>query len=81
MEHIAEPDVDEVLADIFSFLTPAKEKFTRFVFFGIACRPGKKRLPDGRDVHLTIRPPDWWNLRLRMHKSPGVTIKAEYDEG
>lgn len=58
MEHIDQDDVDEILADIYSFVRPHG-----FAFFNIACRPSnndKKRLSDGRDVHLTVKPPHWW---------------------
>lgn len=75
MEHIAEPDVDEMLADILAFAAP-----TAFAFFLIACRPAaKKRLSDGRDVHLTIRPPQWWQDRLNMFIRPGLEIVARFD--
>lgn len=77
MEHIAERDVDAVLADIFSFADG-----WAFAFFAIACRPAvKKRLPDGRNVHLTVRPPAWWKKRLAAHGRAGLEIVARYDEG
>lgn len=77
MEHIEEADVDEVLAEIFSFADDHA-----FVFLSIACRPAKrKRLPDGRDVHVTIRPPDWWDAKLAKFQRDGLTIRAVYDEG
>jgi hypothetical protein len=75
MEHIAEADVDEVLADILSFTSPKA-----FAFFAIACRPStKKKLSDGRDVHLCIKSPSWWNDRLNMFSRPGLEIVARFD--
>ena len=77
MEHIEETDVDNVLNDIFSFAYPLG-----FVFFGIACRPAKrKKLPDGRDVHVTIKPPVWWLDKLSRYNKTGRAIVAEFDEG
>lgn len=72
LEHIAEIDVDQVLDDIFSFAEA-------FVFLGIACRKSKKTFPDGRDVHLTVRPPEWWEAKLVRFQRPFLTIKAVYD--
>jgi len=72
LEHIAEPDVDQVLDDIFSFAEA-------FVFLAIACRKSKKTLPDGRDAHLTVREPSWWDAKLVRFQRPFLTIKAVYD--
>ena len=70
LEHIEREDVPAVLDDIFGFLTV--EDRPKFIFFSIACRPDvkappadkgahkHKKLPDGRDLHLTIEQPDWW---------------------
>jgi hypothetical protein len=55
LEHIDEPDVPAILDTILSKVEPRG-----FVLLGISCRPTKKTLPDGRDVHLTIQPPSWW---------------------
>ncbi len=35
-------------------------------YHNIACHPAKKLLPDGRNCHLIVQPPDWW---LAMIKS------------
>lgn len=81
MEHIAEADVPAVLDDIFGLLSPE----AGFVFFVIACRPAKKkRLPDGRNVHLTVKAPDWWREQLDAAKERAgadVEVKVEWDEG
>ena len=69
-------DLDGVLDDIFGFADDHA-----FVFLAIACRPAKhKRLPDGRDVHVTIKPPKWWDAKLEKYKRDGLTIRAVYDE-
>ena len=77
MEHIEEADVGAVLDDIFSYAANHG-----FVFLAIACRPARrKRLPDGRDVHVTIKSPVWWNNKLLKYQRDGLTIRAVYDEG
>lgn len=43
--------------------------------FRIACYPAKKKLPDGRNAHLIVQPPEWWREQLIAHM--GVTIVSE----
>ena len=82
MEHIDEPDVDAILADIFSMVPKRDDGGTSFAFFAIACRPAaRKVLPDGRNVHLCIKPPSWWRDRLRAHEREGLMISDLYDLG
>lgn len=57
LEHIEEKDLPGILADMLSFLEPENS----FAFISVSCIPAKnKKLPDGRNVHVTIRPPEWW---------------------
>lgn len=65
MEHIDEPDIDGILTTIFGAIDP-NPKLKTFIFFSIACRPARKTFDDGRNVHLTIKPPEWW----QDHVSP-----------
>lgn len=82
MEHIDEPDVNEILADIFSMVPARDDGGTSFAFFAIACRPAaRKRLPDGRDVHLTVKPPEFWEKKLESFAREGLIIKTAYDLG
>lgn len=80
MEHIDQPDVDAILDDIFSFLPPRDDGGSSFAFFAIACRPAvKKTLPDGRNVHLTVRPPSWWREKLHHRATEQLLICDLYD--
>lgn len=75
MEHIEERDVTDTLLDIFS-----RAETEAFVFLYIACRPAKKKkLPDGRNVHVTVKPPEWWDKALSVFDRDGLTIRAAYD--
>lgn len=56
-EHIPEQHVDRFLTDVLSHA----EKFALFCIF---TEPAKAYLPDGRNAHLTIKPPGWWNKRI-----------------
>lgn len=58
LEHVPEEQVDQVIADV---LTKAEH----FVFFTACCRASTKSFPDGRNLHITLRPITWWWDRLR----------------
>ena len=32
----------------------------KFVYANIACYPAVKLLPNGKNAHCTVRPPQWW---------------------
>ncbi len=53
LEHIEEPDIPDVLDDIFGYAE-------RGVFLTICLRESVKLLPDGRNRHVTVKPKDWW---------------------
>lgn len=53
MEHVEEPYVEAVLADISS-------KTAVRALFLVICKPAMIALPDGRNAHVTVRPVDWW---------------------
>lgn len=56
-EHWAPDFVDEYLLDVIGY---AK----KFAFFCIFTEEARKYLPDGRNAHLTVRPPSWWIERV-----------------
>jgi cyclopropane fatty-acyl-phospholipid synthase-like methyltransferase len=74
MEHIHRDDIDTVLSDIFSFVSPGG-----FVYFNIFCNPAAKTFRDGTNVHLTVEMPKWWEKRLLQYSYDDVTIWADYD--
>lgn len=57
LEHVPEEDVQRTLIRIFSVAD-------QFVFLSIATVPAKKSLPDGRNVHLTVKPKTWWDVQI-----------------
>lgn len=78
MEHIDEADVDEIFDDVFSFAAPAGPAFA---YFHISTRPARKMFADGENVHLTVRPPEWWDCRLdRFRTRPDLQIKVTYGD-
>jgi hypothetical protein len=80
MEHIEEAHVDRTLDHVFSFLRKPPSQRRMFAFFAIACRPAKKKtLSDGRNVHLTVKPPEWWRVKLSAYSRPGLLISHAFD--
>lgn len=57
IEHIEPEYLDETLRML-------GNKIQRCGFFRIACYPAKKNLPDGRNAHLVVQPPEWWRERI-----------------
>jgi len=53
LEHLEERDVPAVLDEIFDYAE-------KFVFLSISTREARKKLPDGRNCHLTVKPKEWW---------------------
>lgn len=53
LEHI-EPDLIDNVLDHLESLTQ------RFLFATVATTPAGKKLPDGRNAHLIIKPYSWW---------------------
>jgi len=56
LEHVEPNDLDATLAWM-------RERTLRQLHH-IDCNDTKDRLPDGRDVHLIIQEPEWWEPRL-----------------
>lgn len=82
MEHIEEADISGILKDVGGFAKPGG-----FVFFSIDCAPAKnnrkdkgKMLSDGRNVHLTVKPPEWWNEQLSIIEHAAVHVAYENAE-
>ena len=44
-------------------------------WFRIACYPAKKHLPDGRNAHLIVESPAWWQEKLLANMD--ITIVSE----
>lgn len=76
LEHVEEEKVEKTLATI--------DHLAKWgVFFNISCRPAKHILPDGRNAHLTVKPPDWWRGKLdaafrEMKWTVHVGSKSQY---
>lgn len=57
LEHIAEEDVDEFVQRLFGYAE-------KFVWASVCCRPAKKSFDDGTNMHVTIKPMEWWKAKF-----------------
>lgn len=73
MEHIAEPDIEAVVSDLLGFAR-------KFAFIAVSCRPSKKNFPDGTNLHKTIRPPEWWEERVRPLVPDNIVLTTAYEQ-
>lgn len=61
LEHVPEHEVDEFVARLFSYAKKA-------VWASVCCRPAKKFFPDGRNLHVTVKPFAWWEEKFGRQK-------------
>jgi cyclopropane fatty-acyl-phospholipid synthase-like methyltransferase len=68
LEHIEPNHLAETLRMI-------SDKMIVAGWFRIACYPAKKHLPDGRNAHLIVKSPAWWQEQLLANMD--ITIVSE----
>lgn len=72
LEHIEPDRLDGVMRHIYLLAS-------RGAYFVIATRPARELLPDGRNAHLIIEPPEWWIEQL--HRHGWTNIRSEQRKG
>lgn len=76
LEHIEPVHLNAVLRDL-------RRVTQKRLFAVISCRPAGKKLADGRNAHLLVRPGTWWRAKLVEHfqillwEERGSTVIAE----
>jgi hypothetical protein len=66
LEHIYEDEVDNFIATLFSYAD-------KLVWASVCCRPAKKNFYGTQiNLHLTIRPIEWWAAKFTEHAPAGV---------
>ena len=68
LEHIEERDLDAVLADMRSLC--------RNALIIVDTAPAKRFLPDGRNLHVTLKQHDWWRERIGRHFGPLYPVRT-----
>jgi hypothetical protein len=79
LEHIERDDLPAILDELIGYTDDGG-----FLFLVIACRPANKKLPDGRNMHVTIEPPEWWGKMLDealAERAHTIDVLVEYDLG
>ena len=71
LEHVEPEFIDDVLEDL--------HRVTQNIgYFTISCRPAAKTLKDGRNAHVLVQPPEWWENKIVKHFD---IISQSYDMG
>ena len=75
LEHVPEEDVDALIGELFAY---AK----KVVWASVCCRPAKKVFPDGTNLHVTVRPYQWWESRFAViSRAVSIHMTGEEDAG
>jgi len=80
LEHIEKQDLRDTLMDIFNYITP---DVPSFLFLQICCRPAGKSFPDGRNLHMTVQEPKWWDELIAPYRRgwKKLTLEISYHTG
>lgn len=61
MEHIPQDEVGKILAELMNYTD-------KVLFLAICTKPARKKFLNGENVHLTIKPKEWWEEMLKTVK-------------
>lgn len=61
LEHIPEDAVGKVLAELLDYAN-------KVLFLAICTKPANKSFANGDNVHVTVKPKEWWDLMLQTNK-------------
>jgi hypothetical protein len=70
MEHIPEEDMDWVIDELYGFAN-------RMVYACIATYPAGKTFPNGENVHVTLKDPQWWARKFESRRA-ALGIATDY---
>jgi hypothetical protein len=68
LEHVPRREIDDAISNLVRYAG-------KWAFISIGCSPSNKRLPNGRDVHVTLKPEEWWLDKL--HAAFGDRVRLE----
>lgn len=68
LEHVEERDLDDLMADMCSLCRDA--------IIIVDTAPAKGTLPDGRNLHVTLKPHGWWQQKLERHFGPLAPVRT-----
>lgn len=67
LEHLEANRIQGVIEQLFTY-------GTKFVFLTACLRAANRKLPDGRNAHLTVQPLDWWSGLIKDRR---IVMKTE----
>lgn len=75
MEHIPEDSVEYVIERLFSFAR-------KHVYVNVCTRPAGKKLANGENAHVTVKPQKWWDAVFEKISSnyPDITKTVIYED-
>lgn len=68
MEHILEEEVGKTLAELLNYTN-------KVLYLAIATYPANKKFSNGENVHVTIKPKEWWEQMLSTAKDIKIVRK------
>lgn len=72
LEHVEPERLSTVLRHIFLLAIKG-------AYFTISCEPARETLPDGRNAHLIVKPPEWWLEQIRT--LPWTSVSFDTKKG
>lgn len=75
LEHLPEEDLNWILKEILNYARHA-------VYLSVATYPARKKLPNGENAHITVRPSSWWQELIggiRNQHYPHLSIQLAID--
>lgn len=70
LEHVPEGQVPATIRDLFDY-------GEGLVWASVCCRPAKKSFPNGMNMHVTIKPVDWWAEQFAAAAAGGNWVLVE----
>lgn len=69
LEHVLEDEVGKVLAELINYTN-------KILYLSISTKPAKKKFSNGENVHITIKPQEWWEGMIKNAKD--ITVIKVY---
>ena len=74
LEHVEPQHIDDTIVDLF-------KRGTKYQYHLIACHLAKKTLTDGRNAHLIVEEPDWWENKISTLCPDWTIVTRNITEG
>lgn len=71
LEHVPEEEISDTLNEIFSISK-------KCCFINIAMYPAGTFLPNGENAHCTLKPIDWWRVKMSENIKKDIEVHALY---